>query len=135
MAKMSGIPVVLSVDNSAGVAQDISNDVTSVSLNTSRGEQDITGLDKEGFERLLLLSDAELALTGVFSPDLSHRVFRDCDVGNPRETTITFPGGGALDALTMNLTYSSYVVSRGADGALTWTATGKLSDGAVPTYA
>ena len=134
MAKMSGIPVVLTVANSNGGVVDISNDVNSVTLNTSRGEQNITGLDKEAIERLLLLTDAELGLTGVFNEALSHRVFRDCGAGNPRAVSITLPGGGALDVLALNLVFSSYVVSRGADGALTWTAPGKLADGAVPGW-
>jgi hypothetical protein len=135
MAKMSGIPLVLTVANSNGGVVDISNDVNSVTLNTSRGEQDITGLDKEAIERLLLLTDAELGLTGTFNELLSHRVFRDCGSGNPRAVSITLPGGGALDVLAMNLVFASYVVSRGADGALTWTTTGKLFDGVVPVYA
>jgi len=134
MSKLTGIPSKIEVDNSAGVAKDISNDVTSFTLNTSRGEQDVTGLDKSALERLLLLGDAELALTGVFNEALSHQVFRDCGVGNPRETTVTLTGGCALDHAVLNLTYSSYIVSRGTDGALTWTVAGKLADGTVPTF-
>jgi hypothetical protein len=134
MSKLSGIPVQLSVDNSAGAAKDISNDVNTFTVNTSRGEFDMTGLDKAAIERLLLLADAELSLTGTFNPDLSHLVFRDHGVGNPREVTVVYPGGGALDTLIMNLVFSSYNVSRGADGALTWTSTGKLADGTTPAF-
>jgi len=134
MTKSSGIPAQIEVDNSAGVAKDISNDVNNFTLKTSKGEFDMTGLDKAALERLLLLADAELSLTGMFNPDLSHRVFRDVGVGNPRETTVTYPGGCALDHIVLNLVFSSYVVARGADGALTWTSTGKLADGTVPTF-
>jgi hypothetical protein len=134
MAKLTGIPIVVVVDDSASVAKTISNDINSVTLNTSRGEQDVTGLDKSAMERLLLLGDAELALNGVFNEALSHRVFRDCGIGNPREVTVTFPGACALDHMVLNLVFSSYIVSRGADGALTWTASGKLADGTVPTF-
>lgn len=134
MSKLSGIPSKIEVDNSAGVAKDISNDVTSFTLNTSRGEQDITGLDKAAIERLLLLGDAELSLTGVFNEALSHQVFRDCGVGNPREVTVTLTGGCALDHMVLNLIFSSYVVSRGTDGALTWTVAGKLANGSTPAF-
>jgi len=134
MSKLSGIPVAIEVDNSAGAAKDISNDVTDFTVNTSRGEWDVTGLDKAALERQLLLGDAELSLKGVFNEALSHRVFFDCGVGNPREVTVTYPGGGALDTLVMNLVFSSYVVSRGTDGSLTWTASGKLADGTVPVF-
>jgi len=137
MGKLSGIPLQLQVDDSAGTPQDISNDVNTLSIKNSRGEWDVTGLDKSAIERQLLLGDAEVSLSGVFNEALSHRVFRDCGIGNPREVTITLPGGGggALHTLVMNLVFASYVVSRGNDGALTWATTGKLADGTVPTWA
>ena len=137
MAKLSGIPLVVEIDTSGDVLTDISNDITSVSINSSMGEQDITGLDKSALERLLLLEDAELALTGVFNEALSHRIFRDCGCGtnDARDVQVTLPGGGALDVLTMVMIFPGYTVSRGADGSLTWTTAGKLADGIAPAYA
>ena len=137
MAKLSGIPLVVEVDTSGDVLTDISNDLNSVSVNTSKGEQDITGLDVSAVERLMLLLDAELALTGTFNEALSHRVFRDCGCGtnDARDVQVTFPGGGALDVLTMKMVFSGYTVSRGTDGSLTYTTSGKLADGIAPAYA
>jgi hypothetical protein len=134
MAKEEGFPVQVVVNDSAAVNKDISNDITNFAVATSRGEQDITGLDSAATERLLLLEDAEVQFTGVFNEALSHRVFRDCDAGNPREIRIVLTGGGGLDQLTMQLVFSSYIVTRGADGSLIWGASGKLADGTVPTF-
>ena len=138
MAKMSGIGLTISVADSVGGVIPIGPDVTSCSINTSRGEQDITGLDKSAVERLLLLGDSELSLTGVYNPALSHTVF--CDIGTleaahlGRDVVIVLPGAG-LVTMTCIMIFTSYNLSRGADGSLTWTATGKLSDGSVPTFA
>jgi hypothetical protein len=137
MSKMSGIGLTISVDNAAGAPVAIGPDVNSCTINTSRGEQDITGLDKSAVERLLLLGDAELGLTGTYNPALSHTVFADLailagQVG--RTVTIVLPGAGLI-TLACEMVFPSYNLSRGADGSLTWTATGKLSSGTLPTFA
>ena len=135
MAKTTGLGMTLSVDDDAGNLQDISNDSPSFTVNTSRGEQDVTGLDKSAMERLLLLGDAEISISGVFNAALSHLVFRKIgtivagQVG--RTVTIAYPDAVTL---SMEMVFSSYNVVRGADGSLTWTASGKLSNGTVPTF-
>lgn len=48
---------VLAIDDSAGVPQDLRNDVTNFEFATPRGVQDVTGIDKSAMERLLLLAD------------------------------------------------------------------------------
>jgi hypothetical protein len=124
------------VDTSAGAPSDISNDVQDITVNTSRGSQDCTGLDKSALERLLLLGDASVSMKGTFNAALSHAVFKDFgtlfagEVG--RTVTLTYPGAVILE---MEMVFESYNVARGADGSLTWTVSGKLSDGTVPTWA
>ena len=137
MAKMSGIGLTISVDKADGNPVAIGPDVNSCTINTSRGEQDITGLDKSAVERLLLLADAELGLTGTYNPTLSHTVFASLvilagQVG--RTVTILLPGAGLVN-LVCEMVPTSYNLSRGADGSLTWTATLKLSSGTVPSFA
>ena len=137
MAKMSGIGLTISVDTAAGAPVAIGPDVNSCTINTSRGEQDITGLDKSAVERLLLLADAELGLTGTYNPTLSHTVFASLvilagQVG--RTVTIVLPGAGLI-TLAMEMVPLNYNLSRGADGSLTWTASLKLSSGTVPAFA
>jgi len=135
--KTSGIGLTISVDNAAGAPVAIGPDVNSCGIKTSRGEQDITGLDKSAVERLLLLGDAELSLSGTYNPALSHTVFADLgilagQVG--RTVTIVLPGVG-LVTLAFEGVPSDYSLNRGADGSLTWTATIKLSSGTLPTFA
>jgi len=135
--KTSGIGLTISVDDAAGAPVAIGPDVVSCTINTSRGEQDVTGLDKAAVERLLLLGDAELGLNGIYNPALSHTVFADLailagQVG--RTVTIVLPGAGLVN-LICEMVFSNYNLSRGTDGSLTWTATGKLSSGTLPTFA
>ena len=138
MAKISGIGLTISVTTSAGAVTPIGPDVTSCTINTSRGEQDITGLDKSAIERLLLLADSELGLTGIYNSALSHTVFADHGVLEAahvgRHVVIVLPGGG-LATMTCLMVIPTYNLSRGADGSLTWTATLKLADGTLPAWA
>ncbi len=65
MAKTTGMAqTALSVDDSAGSAKDIRNDITDWQMATPRAAQDITGVDKSAMERLLLLADFSITLNG-----------------------------------------------------------------------
>lgn len=135
MGKISGLGMGVTIDKSDGNGSDISNDINSFTVNTSRGEQDVTGIDKEAMERLLLLGDCEISLNGTFNAALSHLVFKDIgtifagQVG--RTVAIAYPSSVTL---SFEAVFSSYNIARGADGALTWTVTGRLADGTVPTF-
>lgn len=133
MAKTSGLGATIAVDNSSGTAKTISNDVTSFSFTTPRGVQDITGVDKSAMERLLLLADHSVTLNGVFIADAdhAHSVFSTVpSTSVARTTTITV----AAQILASEILYSDYQINRPADGSLTWTAPGALSNGTVPTW-
>ncbi|HSW43157.1 MAG TPA: hypothetical protein VLM76_11670 [Patescibacteria group bacterium] len=132
MTKRTGIPVTLTIDNSAGVAQNISNDVTSINASTPRGLQDITGLDRSAFERLGLLADGKLSISGVFNPLLSHLVFRDVHTSAvTRTVVIVYPGPATL---TMEMLFSDYAITRAQSGELTWSAEGELANGVAPAW-
>jgi hypothetical protein len=134
MAKESGLGMAVAVDDAAGSAQTISNDILSVSIGTPRGVQDITGIDKSAIERLLLLADGSITLNGVFNSaaDESHDVFKSVSTTSVvRTVTITISG----QVMAMEMFFSDYVVSRGTDGSLTWTAPAVLQNGSVPTWA
>ena len=66
MAKESGLGMTVAIDDSGGSARTISNDITNLDFATPREEQDITGLDKSARERLLLLADFTVSVSGVF---------------------------------------------------------------------
>lgn len=127
MAKETGLFMSLTVQDSGGMARDISNDVMTVTVNQSRSLINVTGIDVDAFERLAALRDAEISLTGVFNPatNKSHDVFKDLNV--LREFVITYTGA----TLTVTLALESYNISRGNDGGLTWTVAARSAGGTV----
>lgn len=134
MAKETGLGfTTLSVDDSGGSPQDIRNDVTNFNFSTPRGVQDVTGIDKSALERLLLLADFSITLNGVFNDatDASHDVLSTVPSSSVARTTSI-----VVSAQTLNneVLYSDYALTRAADGSLTWSAPGSLSDGTVPTW-
>jgi hypothetical protein len=134
MAKESGLGwTTLSVDDSAGAAKAIKNDVTNFQFGTPRAVQDVTGVDKSAMERLLLLADFQITLNGVFNDaaDQAHAVFKTVpSTSVARTTTLTVSG----QTLAPEALYTDYSLTRAQDGALTWTAPGVLADGTVPTW-
>lgn len=133
MAKESGLGASIAVDDSAGTAKTISNDITDFSLATPRAVQDVTGIDKSAMERILLLADFTVDLNGVFNDaaDRAHIVFKTVpSTAVARTTTITHSG----QTLAGELLFTDYNLSRAQSGELTFTAPGVLSDGTVPTW-
>ncbi|HKZ21163.1 MAG TPA: hypothetical protein VJQ57_13765 [Acidimicrobiia bacterium] len=134
MAKETGLAwSTLSVDDAAGSAKDIRNDVTNFEFATPRAVQETTGIDKSAFERLLLLADFSITLNGVFNDaaDFSHAVLKT--VGSTsvlRTISITVSG----QSLNNECIITDYALTRGDDGALTWQAPAVLADGTVPTW-
>lgn len=134
MAKETGLAwSALSVDDAAGAAKDIRNDITNFEFATPRAVQETTGIDKSAFERLLLLADFSITLNGVFNPtaDFSHSVLKT--VGSTSVTrTITITVSS--QTLVNECIITDYALTRGDDGALTWQAPAVLANGTVPTW-
>ena len=125
---------MLSVDDSAGSVQAIINDVTNLQFATPRGVQDVTGIDKSAYERLLLLADFSITLNGVFDDDSAanaHAVFKTVpSTSVARTTTITVSG----DTLAPEVLYTDYPLTRNAAGELVWAVPGVLANGVVPQW-
>ena len=134
MAKESGLGMSVIIDDSGGSARTISNDITNLDIATPREEQDITGLDKSARERLLLLADFTISVSGVFNDasNMSHDVFKTVPSSSVARTTTTAISGQTLPG---ELFYTDYALSRSSSGELTWTAPGVLAGGVVPTWA
>lgn len=134
MAKESGLGFTVSVDDSAGTPRAISNDITNLDFATPRGVQDVTGLDKSAYERLLLLADFSVNLNGVFNDatNMSHAVFKTVPSTSVARTVSLAVSGQTLAAECL---FTDYALTRGADGSFTWSAPGQLADGTVPTWA
>lgn len=132
MAKTTGLAwTTLSVDTSAPSLTDIRNDVTNFEFSTPRAVQDVTGIDKSAMERLLLLADFSITLNGVFNAALSHTVFNDvASTSVQRTVSITVAGA----SLSNECLLTDYALTRGDDGALTWSVPGVLADGTVPDW-
>jgi hypothetical protein len=136
MAKISGLGAAIAVDDSSGAPQTISNDITEFSMETPRGVQDITGVDKLAHERLLLLADGSVSLKGVFNPaaNMSHVVFSSVPSTSVTRTAKITPTANTDPFLSMELLFTGYSLSRSASGELTWDAPGQLADGTVPEW-
>jgi hypothetical protein len=135
MAKENGLGwSTASVDDSGGNVRDIKNDFTSLSFATPRGVQDVTGIDKSAFERLLLLADFSVTFNGVFNDasNMSHDVFKTVpSTSVARTVTLTVSG----QTLANEVLFTDYPLSRSDSGELTFAVPGVLSNGSVPTWA
>lgn len=126
--------MALAVDDASGTARTISNDVTELSWETPREVQEVTGLDKSAMERLLLLADFSVEVSGVLNAtaNASHDVFKTVSsTAVARTTTITVPTPVVLAG---ELLYNTYSLERSDSGELTWKAEGSLADGTTPTW-
>lgn len=135
MAKSNGLGwTTLTVDNSAGVAKDIRNDITDLDFATPRAVQDTTGIDKFAMERILNLADFSITLNGVMNPstDKSHDVFKTVPSTSTLRTVAIGVNGVTLSNECL---FTDYSLKRSNSGEFTWSAPGVLADGAVPTWA
>ncbi|MFI9079117.1 hypothetical protein ACIGW8_22050 [Streptomyces sioyaensis] len=123
-----------SVDDAAGTARDIKNDVTNLQFATPRAVQDVTGIDKSAMERLLLLADFSITLNCVFNDAANrvHDVFKTVPSTSVARTTTLAVSG---QTLTNEVLYTDYPLSRSDSGELTAAVPGVLADGTVPTWA
>jgi len=134
MAKESGLGwTTCSVDDSSGAVKTIKNDITNLAFSTPRGVQDITGIDKSAYERLLLLADMSITLNGVFNAasNAAHDVFKTVpSTSVARTTTLVI----AAKTLAAEILYTDYPLTRAASGEFTFAVPGVLADGQVPTW-
>ncbi len=132
MSKENGLGwSVLDVDDEAGVAQDIREDVNSLEFSTPRAVLEVTGIDKSAMERLHGLADFSATLTFTFDDDTAdsvHDVFKD--LSNVRTLLITV----SAQILTNEVLFTDYALTRGNDGAFGGTAPCVLANGVVPTW-
>ena len=137
MAKESGLGLTVTVDDSAGVARAISNDVTTLTFAIPSGVQDVTGVNSSGMERLLLLADMTVTLNGVFNDAATtgaHTVlsnFRTLAASQVGRTTAI---AHSAQTLSEEILFSDLAYTRAASGELTWTAPGSAADGTVPAW-
>ncbi|WP_223297532.1 hypothetical protein [Catenulispora acidiphila] len=133
-SKTSGIGwTTASVDDASNMQQAIKNDFTNLQFATPRAVQDVTGIDKSAFERLLLLADFSVTFSGVFNPaaNMSHAVFSTIS-----STSVTRLVTLVVSSKTLapNCLLTDYALTRATGGAFTFSVPGVLADGQVPTW-
>jgi hypothetical protein len=128
---MNGIPTSVTIDDGAGTVRAITNDVLACTLNMTRPQQDVTGVDKLGMERIGLVSDASLSLTGAWNPAAAptfYATFKDISTTNiDRTVVLVYPGTATF---TAEMRLASFNIARGQDGGITCTVELQLSGGA-----
>ena len=134
MAKISGIPVTITIQDSGAVARDVSNDISDITLDLPFATQDVTGLDKSAHERIALLADTKLTGKG-FHNNAANRLHPVLTTGQTtaRQTVITYPGGAGA-TMTFTGLLSSVKLTRAANGALTPDFVQELSNGVVGAW-
>lgn len=110
---------------------DLSGDIGSLqNIGTSRGEQNMTGIDKSAMERAHLLGDGELTFTSFFTggdPERAHERLSDLDVTAMVTYMRGTDHGGAAAGLVCK--QFQYQLVRAADGGLLGTVNAKASHG------
>lgn len=126
MAKTSGITTAVTIASNV-----ISNDVTSITLDTPYGVQDVTGLDKSAIERLMLRADATGTLNGVFNTagSMSHATLK-----TPGIKTVVIAFAAAAATATFSAAFTNYAVTMADDGSLTWSSNFQLSSGTAVAW-
>lgn len=124
----------LSVDDGSGSAKDIRNDVNNFQFSTPRAVQDVTGVDKSAFERLLLLADFSITLNGVGFDDQTGQAHVTMKTVSSSQQVRTVSLAISGQTLANECLFTDYGITRGGDGAMTWTAPGVLADGTVPLW-
>lgn len=134
--KVTGLAwTTLQVADSGGTARDIRNAITNLTFATPRGVQDVTGIDKSAYERLLLLADFTMTLNGVFdvlSTTGAHAVFSTVPTTSANRS-VTIETNGKTLTITGAIA-SDYAITRANSGELTFSVPMSNSDGAVPTW-
>lgn len=135
MSKENGLGwTTCAVDDAAGSAKNLRNDVTNLAMATPRAVQDVTGLDKFAIERILNLADASGTLNYVFNDasNQAHAVFSTISSASVlRTVTQTISG----QTLAIEAVLTDNALTRAQSGDFTGSVPYSLADGAVPTWA
>jgi hypothetical protein len=132
LAKLTGLGwSVASLDDAGGTPVAMVGDITDLQFATPRAVQDVTGLDKSAYERLLLLADFTCTPKGVFNTALSHSALKTVTSSTTIRTwTLTVAGA----TLANEVIVTDYQLARSATGELTWQAPMSLASGIVPAW-
>ena len=135
MAKESGIGATLTIDNSAGAGQAVTNDIQSVTFDTPRAELVVTGLDVSSMERLLGLGDFTGTCVGTFNDAATTGWFTVISDAPSTDVSRTWAYALSGNTLTVETNVTTLNYSRGSDGSMGITAGFALQSGTDATWA
>lgn len=131
MTKFAGITVTLNIDNNGGSPVNVSNDVSSIDFEIPIGEQVVTGLDMSAEERLQLLKDYKVSISGRGIPSSATRTAIWENTAGARTVTIDFPDSVTIAA---EMLIFSVKGGRADDGAFTWSQDLALANGTAAAF-
>jgi hypothetical protein len=139
MAKVTGLAAVVTIDDAAGAARIISNDITNFDFASPVAVEETTGVDKSFTERLLLLGDASATFEGIpnfgaVPSATSHGVFASVTSTRVSRTVALTPSGGASAVWTCEMLLTDYQIKRSNAGELTFSVPAVLADGNAPVW-
>ena len=123
--KISAITTTVTI-----AGNNISNDIGSVTFDTPYGVQDVTGLDKSGFERILLRGDCTGTINFFFNIDASRS---HATLKTPGSKTFVIVFGGVATA-TFTAVTTNYSLPVAEDGSISGSSNFALSAGAVVAW-
>ena len=133
MPKQTGITGTVTIGDANGVSQTFSGNVQTFTINQSRAQIDVTGIDKSFMERLPGLGDYSIELAGVYDgagTATAVQTFASMGTALRAFTIVVGPAGTAVGTASL----ASWNVSRGNDGALNWTASLNCANGAAMAW-
>lgn len=132
MAKISGLGwTTLNVDDAAGTARDLRNDITNFDFEIPYDQQETTGVDVSAYERLALLADWKGTLNSVFNPSANriHAVMAgDLRVARTLEFVVS------SQSISGEVLFDSYKLSRSNKGELTGQHPFSLQNGTAAAW-
>jgi len=134
MAKESGLGATLTIDDSGGTGRAITNDVGDVTIDISRGELQVPGLDVSSMERLLGLGDASVSFNGYFNDAAAPSIFDTVKTAASADVARTTVYALSGQTLSMEMHFTSVNFSRSRDGGMAISASLALQDGTDPTW-
>lgn len=130
MAKIAGIPSSFTIDDSGGSPVTFSNEVGTISIDTTMNLQDVSGLDVEGTERITLRSDYTLSFSG-FVDDGGSVISVFGDLRGARTWSASINGGLSIGG---ECVLSKFTPAVSQDGSVGWSAEGASADGNVAVW-
>jgi len=136
MTKQSGLGwTTLTLDDAGGTPRSIINDVSNMTMSFPRATQDVTGMDKLAFERLLLLADCSGQLNApAFNPGATTGFHQVCKTIPSSSVVRTLAIAIASQSISNEVICTDYQLSRAADGSFPATVPYVLADGTLPAW-